>query len=125
MVNFMTTIGPEVDEIYDSFNLTDEQEQDMDVVVDKFTNYFTPPSNIDYQIFLFDNIKQQADEKANEFVARIKVQADKCELGTLRDRFVKHRIISGTKDKDLQNTTEKMCRMTETTGNAIWWLADV
>jgi RNase H-like domain found in reverse transcriptase/Reverse transcriptase (RNA-dependent DNA polymerase)/Integrase zinc binding domain/Integrase core domain/Aspartyl protease len=125
MAIFMTTLGTEVDEIYDSFGLNEQEEQDVEIVAKMFDNYFTPPSNLDYQMFLFDSIKQHPDEKANEFVTRIKVQADKCELGELRDRFVKHRIISGTKDKDLQkrllttkdltlDTAEKMCRLTET-----------
>jgi RNase H-like domain found in reverse transcriptase/Reverse transcriptase (RNA-dependent DNA polymerase)/Integrase core domain/Integrase zinc binding domain len=122
---FMTTIGTEIDEIYESFNLSDEEENDMEIVVKKFAEYFTPPSNLDYEMFLFDSLKQHPDEKANEFIARIKNQVDKCELGALRDRFIKHRIISGTKDKDLQKrlltskdldlaAAEKMCRLTET-----------
>jgi hypothetical protein len=123
MAILMTTIGTEIDEIYESFGL-DEGEEDVDKVVKKFTDYFTPPSNLDYQMFLYDNLKQQADEKSNDFITRIKVQADKCELGQLRDKFVKHRIISGTKDKELQKrlltskdltleAAEKMCRLTE------------
>jgi len=85
---FMTTIGTEIDEIYESFKLSNNDEKDIEIIVKKFTDYFTPPSNLDYEMFLFDSLKQNADEKANEFNARIKNQADKCELGALRDRFV-------------------------------------
>jgi hypothetical protein len=112
VATFMSALGPE--------------KQSLPTVKEKFTNYFTPTTRTTFQRFLFNSMNQHQDEKALEFIARIKLQAEKCEFGALKNELVRDRIVIGINNLELQKRllaednldlprAEAQCRLSEIT----------
>ncbi len=120
----MTTIGYEAEEIFESFNLTEDQQTNMQVIMEKFNNYFVPKVNETYEAYVFHKIVQEADENFEQFLIRITTQARKCNFGELEKRMLKDKIVSGIKDDRLRerllgttdltyDRTVQMCQASE------------
>lgn len=124
VATFMTTIGYEAEEIFESFNLTEDQQTNMQVIMEKFNNYFVPKVNETYEAYVFHKIVQEADENFEQFLIRITTQARKCNFGELEKRMLKDKIVSGIKDDRLRerllgttdltyDRTVQMCQASE------------
>lgn len=89
---FMAVIGSEAIEIYNSFALDDTDKNNLQVIKEKFKDYFAPKTNISFERYIFFKIEQGEDEQFNEFLTRIKTQASKCEFINLLDEMLKDKI---------------------------------
>jgi transposase InsO family protein len=130
VATFMTCIGMDAIDIFESFELSEAEKLNLEVIKTKFTNYFTPTKSVTFERFIFNGIAQDEGEKVLEFIARIKIQADKCDFGALKDELVRDRIVVGIRDKKVQKTllveenltlmkTESICRVSEETESHI------
>lgn len=99
---FMAIIGPDAIEIYNNFNLSDADKNRLEVIKEKFKEYFAPKTNISFERYIFFKIEQNEDEQFNEFLTRIKTQASKCEFGTLLDEMLKDKIVFGIKSSQVR-----------------------
>ncbi|XP_063839123.1 uncharacterized protein LOC135088165 [Ostrinia nubilalis] len=98
---FMAVIGPDAIEIYNSFNLSDADKNNLQTIINKFVEYFAPKSNISFERYIFFKIEQNEDEHFNEFLTRIKTQARKCEFDNLLDEMLKDKIVFGIRSNQL------------------------
>ena len=66
--------GPEVDEIFDTLEDTDE-DKDNKKAVEKLTTHFNPQVNTTYEVFNFREAQQNEDESFDSFHARLRTLA--------------------------------------------------
>lgn len=99
---FMAVIGPEVIPIYESFYLSDVEKKNVTTIKAKFEAHFTPKANIPYVRLIFNQMVQEESEPFEEFVTRIKVQAQKCDYDTLTDELVRDKIVVGIRSDHLR-----------------------
>ena len=83
-VNFMLLwMGPQAVEIFDNWShLTVAQKETPSDVWDAFQSYFEPKSNFRLARFQLRDINQSASETIDNYLVRLKVQAQKCNFGT-------------------------------------------
>ncbi|XP_062526842.1 uncharacterized protein K02A2.6 [Bombyx mori] len=114
---FMSIIGPDAIDIYNSFNLNTIDEQKLSIIIGKFEEYFAPKNNISFERYVFFKIEQHEDESFNEFITRIKTQANKCEFGTLLEEMLKDKIVFGIKSTQIREKllTEEKLDLTKAT----------
>lgn len=95
--SFMAIIGPDAIQIFNTFNLTSEQQKEINIIKQKFQEYFIPKSNISFERYQFFKIVQQEDETFDEFLTKIKTQVKNCEFENLQDSLLKDKIVFGVK----------------------------
>jgi hypothetical protein len=117
-------------DIFESFELTEAEKLNLEVIKTKLTNYFTPTKSVTFEKFICNGIAQGEGEKVLEFIAPINIQADKCDFGTLKNKLVRDHIVVGFRDKKEQKTlfveenltltkTESICCVSEETESYI------
>ena len=123
VATFMSALGEDCFRIYDTFGLTEEEENYLIVIKAKFDDFFIPKTCVTYERYNLNKIVQGDDEAVDNFITRVKEQAKKCAFGDLHDSLVKDRIIFGLKfiklvpqllNDALQKTIE-LCRNHELT----------
>ena len=63
---------------------------------------FSPQTNITLERYVFQNVRQNADENIYQFYIRVKEQAMKCDFGATLDTEIKKHIILATNNNKLQ-----------------------
>lgn len=130
VATFMSAVGTEAVEIFNTFGCTDEQLANIDTIKQLFQTYFTPKLNPTYERYQLNRMVQEDGESFDEFLTKIKGQSSKCELGTLHDTLLTDKIIIGirsetTREKLLaeENPTldriTQMCRAIELTSKQL------
>ncbi|XP_044731834.1 uncharacterized protein K02A2.6-like isoform X2 [Chrysoperla carnea] len=95
VATFMTVIGPEALEIYDSLELSDAEKKDLIVIIEKFEKYFIPKQNKTYERLLFNKMMQSQQQTFDEFLTLIINQVNKCQFGALKDELLCDKIVVG------------------------------
>lgn len=92
-------MGPQAVEIFDNWShLSDAQKESPDDVWLAFKNYFEPKSNFRLARFQLRDLMQQGNEPIDNYIVRLKVQAQKCNFATpsvLEDNLI-DQLIKGT-----------------------------
>ena len=83
--------GPEVDEIFDTLPDTGD-DNDYATAVEKLNGYFSPQTNIAYEVYNFRQTKQKDGESSGSFHTRLRQLAKTCEFGDI-DKEIKEHII--------------------------------
>ena len=96
-------MGPQSENIMTSFNLTDADSKLLDVVLQKFDNYFQPRRNIIHERTLFYSRQQLDGETVEMFVRSLYDMVDKCDFGQLKDEQLRDRIVVGLRDKQVSS----------------------
>uniref|UniRef100_A0A1B0D597 C2H2-type domain-containing protein n=1 Tax=Phlebotomus papatasi TaxID=29031 RepID=A0A1B0D597_PHLPP len=121
----MTVIGPDVTDIFESFNLSESEKGDMNIILKKFREYFSPKCNEIYESYQFFLMRQNPDEKFHDFLVRVRVQIKKCNYASgVVDRLIRDKIVSGLSSERLKekllaadnpslNETIKVCQAYE------------
>uniref|UniRef100_A0A0A9WUB5 30S ribosomal protein S7P n=1 Tax=Lygus hesperus TaxID=30085 RepID=A0A0A9WUB5_LYGHE len=105
VATFMSALGPDVIDIFNSFDLNDEEAYDLELIKNKFEEYFVGKTNVTYERYLFNKITQSDCQSFDDFCTKIKNQANICEFKDLRDSLIKDKIVIGIKD---DKTREKL-----------------
>ena len=127
---FMSVMGPEAINIYNTFNLTAAEQIDVTAIRTAFENYFTPNLNVTYERYIFNRIKQESGEQFEDFLTKIKTQSSKCEFGILNDSLIKDKVVIGINSDAIReklltennldlNTAAKICRSSEISSQQI------
>ena len=76
--------------IFNSFELSDEEKQKLDVIFDKFATYVVPKSNFRIARYQLQGFRQSDGESLDSFMARCKIQAQKCRFSEaeIEDRLI-------------------------------------
>lgn len=125
---FLSLVGSEAFEIYQSFTFTTNAErQDVDVIIQKFDNYFIGEKNVTYERYVLNNRSQEMGEKFDEFLMDLRKLIKSCDYGEITDSIIRDRIVCGiaddvTRRKLLQtrnldlNTAIDICKAAEMAG---------
>jgi hypothetical protein len=82
-------------DVFNTFALTEEQKADYDVVVQRFETYCSPKTNETYERYMFNSRKQFEGEAVEQFVTELKIRAQSCNFGDLRDSMIRDRLVLG------------------------------
>lgn len=97
------TAGTEAQEIYESFQLSDEDKLNLTKMMEKFDDYFIPKTNISIERYKFNSRVQSSCENFEAFYTDLLKLAASCDFGNLKDELIKDRIICGIKDGRVKN----------------------
>lgn len=98
-------MGSEADEIFSSFNLTNDDKKKFKVVKEKFDGYFIPKRNVIFERAKFNKRVQTTEEPVDHFITALYTLSEHCEYGDMKDELIRDRIVVGIKDAKL---SEKM-----------------
>ena len=87
-------------DIFDTLAETGDDD-DYDSAVGSLDTYFSPKKHVDYEIFKFHEVKQQADETIEQFTTRLRKLAATCDFTSI-DKEVKSAIIQNCSSKRLR-----------------------
>ena len=94
-------MGPEADDIFASFDLSDENKKKYAKVKEKFDNHFIIRRNIIFERAKFNKRKQEDGESVDSFVTSLYTLSEHCGYNDLRDEMIRDRIVVGIKDSNL------------------------
>ncbi|KAK5637834.1 hypothetical protein RI129_000175 [Pyrocoelia pectoralis] len=101
----MTCVGPDSIALYNSLPeplLGPNQQLTVAMVKQRFTDYFEPKINITFERFKFHKMAQQVNEKVEEFVGRLRVQAKRCEFQHLQNEVIRDQLVIGLLNEDVR-----------------------
>lgn len=105
---FLTCIGPQGREIYNTFAFeNNEDKMNFDVLIKKFDEHCLPRKNITLIRHKFFTYKQKEGQSFHEFVIQLKRLSSDCEFNDLKDSLIRDTIIIGINDERLR---ERMLR---------------
>ncbi|XP_063361440.1 uncharacterized protein LOC134658236 [Cydia amplana] len=99
---FMACIGPDAVVIYNTFNLTSDEQLQLQTIKDKFTKHFTPKINESYERYIFNTIIQKEGQPFDEFLTELKSKVKNCAYGTVEDSLIRDRIVVGVRSDSLR-----------------------
>ncbi|KAK7933984.1 hypothetical protein WMY93_004880 [Mugilogobius chulae] len=121
----LTVAGPQAIEVFNTFEFAEAGDRDKyDKVIEKFTAYCSPQKNTVYERYVFRTRVQQPDETFDSFVTDLRLKAQSCEFGDLKDSMIRDQIVYGIHDKRTRERllreakltleeAERMCHATE------------
>ena len=92
--------GPEVDEIFDTLQNTGD-DSDYATAVEKLNEYFSPQTNIAYEVYNFRQTKQKEGESLDSYHTRLRQLVKTCEFSNI-DKEIKERIILACSSNSLR-----------------------
>ena len=95
------TMGEGAEDIFQSFNLSEEYAKNYDVVVERFQRHFVSRRNINFERAKFNSHKQEDGETADSFITSLYGLAEHCAFGQLHDKLIRDHIVVGIRDTDL------------------------
>jgi transposase InsO family protein len=72
--------GPDVDDIYDTLPTATGSNEDYRAVVEKLNQYFSPQTNVAFEVFNFRQAKQKPDESLDSYHTRLRHLSQTCEF---------------------------------------------
>ena len=84
-------IGSSAIDIFETLTDTGD-EKDYKRAMDHLTEHFTPKRNVDYEIYLFPQARQQPNETLDQFTTRLRQHASTCEFTSV-EKEIKSQII--------------------------------
>lgn len=114
----LTVAGTDAIEVFNTFVFAQPEDRDkFEEVLKMFDGHCLSKKNETYERYVFRSRVQHQGETFDNFLTDLKLKAQTCNFGDLRDSMVRDQIVFGTTDKKLR---EKLLRETELTlGNAI------
>lgn len=112
--------------VFNTIDFDDEEEEDIEVLKEKFRAYCEPRKNITYLRHMFFTRAQGKNESIDAYVTDLKNKAKDCEFGLLTDSLIRDRIVCGVdnahvrarllREPDLTlNKAVDICRANEAT----------
>lgn len=87
-------IGEEALEIYNTFEFTEEEENSLQAILDKFTSHFQPQKrNVTFERHVFNTKVQRSGKNFDQFVKDLRNKSKTCEFGGLCDSLIKDHIV--------------------------------
>ena len=94
--------GEAAQDVYDTFtfnpaagNVPAEKNDDYDIVLTKFEEYCVARKNIVFERCEFNSRKQKEGESVDSYVTALRIQADLCEFGELKESMIRDRLVVG------------------------------
>ncbi|KAJ8890359.1 hypothetical protein PR048_009867 [Dryococelus australis] len=94
VATFMTVMGLDAVDIYNTFSLTETEENSITEIKAKFDSYFVPKTNITYERYI-NKIMQTEDQPFGNFLTSVINQGKKCEFQELTNSLHCGKIVVG------------------------------
>ncbi|CAC5360944.1 unnamed protein product [Mytilus coruscus] len=94
-------MGPEADDIFASFDLSEENKKKYAKVIEQFDKYFIVRRNVIFERAKFNKRKQDDDEGVESFVTSLYTLTEHCGYNDLRQEMIRDRIVVGIKNSNL------------------------
>ena len=95
------TMGANADDIFQSFELSDDNKKVYKTVKEKFDSYFIKTRNIVCEHAVFNRRKQEEGESVETFITTLYSLVGHCEYGNLREEMIHDQIVVGFRDSTL------------------------
>jgi hypothetical protein len=82
-------------EIFNSLNLSDQDNQNYEKVIEEFEKYVTPKKNEVYERFVFYCRKQEQEERFEHFLTDLRRLAKSCDFKISEEEMIRDRIVLG------------------------------
>ncbi|XP_049875309.1 uncharacterized protein K02A2.6-like [Pectinophora gossypiella] len=96
-------MGPQCQDIFQTFEFPKDEAKNYVAVVKKFDEHFIPLKNESVSSHVFFTRDQRRGETFDDYVTELRKLAKECEFGTLNDRMIRDRIVTGIGDSRLQD----------------------
>ncbi|XP_063219170.1 uncharacterized protein LOC134529224 isoform X1 [Bacillus rossius redtenbacheri] len=108
----LNIIGQEGVDLYNTFNLNNEEKTKYDKVIQTFEQHTTPKKNEAFDRYIFNQRCQAEGETIDHFVTDLKRLAKSCSFGDLEESLIRDRIIVGISSTTLR---ESLLRIEDST----------
>lgn len=105
-------MGDKAEDIFTSFNLSEDDKKKYDVVMQRFTDHFIVKRNTIFERAQFNQRIQKEGEAVNDFITALYSLAEHCDYGTLHDELLRDRIVVGIRDKNLSEKLQMDSELT-------------
>ncbi|XP_072145455.1 uncharacterized protein [Dermacentor andersoni] len=95
------TMGRQARNVFKTFELSEEQSKDYEVVKKRFDAYFIAMRNLVYESACFHRRHQASGEWMDQYVSALHTLADKCDYGVMKERMILDRFVVGLRDTKL------------------------
>lgn len=95
------TMGEDIEDVITSLALTEEEEEDFDVVIDRLERHFVVRRNVIFERAKFNQRQQESGETVDSFITALYCLAEHCGYGALHDEMIRDRLVVGLRDKKL------------------------
>ena len=102
LATLLSIIGSEALEIYNTFEWTNDTDRTTEAVMNKLEKFCKPKRNFTYERYILMTRKQASDEKIDDFVKDLRILADSCEYGLLKESIIKDVFVLGVHDNKLR-----------------------
>ncbi|UYV63703.1 K02A2.6-like [Cordylochernes scorpioides] len=94
-------LGEKAEDALISFNLTDIEINNYEIVVKKFEEHFIGKRNVIFERAQFNRRYQQDGEAVEEYIRVLHKMAENCNYGSLKEEMIRDRIVVGVKNLQL------------------------
>lgn len=101
VATLLTIIGSEALEIYNTFEWNEDEEKTVESILKKIEKFCKPRKNITYERYVLMTMKQKEDN-VDDFVKEIRIQANMCEYGALKESIIKDAFVLGIRDTKMR-----------------------
>ena len=102
LATLLTVIGSNALEVYNTFEWRSTEEKTTASVLIKFEKFCKPRKNITYERFLLMTRKQNITEKVDDYVKDLRILAESCEYGQLKESIIKDAFVLGVHNNKLK-----------------------
>ena len=103
VATFLTVIGEEAVDVYNTFNWATEGDILKTArVLEKFDAFCNPRKNTIYERYVFFSRNQENGESIDHYVTVLKTMSDTCEFGELRESLIRDRVVFGIQDNSVR-----------------------
>ena len=106
------SMGAKAEDIFQSFNLLDEDSKVYKTVKVKFMSHFIKRWNTIFEWAKFNRRVQQEGESVDDFIIDVYSLAEHCQYGPLHDEMVRDRIVVGIRDSNLSEKLQMDSKLT-------------
>lgn len=109
----LTIAGAEAIEVFNTFVYEEPDDKDkFDEVLKKFDEHCLSKKNETYERYVFRSRLQQPGESFDNYLTDLKIKAQSCNFGDLKNSMIRDQIVFGTNEKKLR---EKLLREADLT----------
>lgn len=100
MALLLKVAGPQAIEVFNTFEFVAPEDQGKyDKVIEKSQAHSLPRKNTVYERYVFHLQMQQPEETFDCFVTDLKLKAQSCDFGDLKDLMIRDQFVYGIYDK--------------------------
>ncbi|UYV74356.1 K02A2.6-like [Cordylochernes scorpioides] len=99
VATLLSIIGKEAYNIFEHLDLSDEQRNNSDEIINALTQHFTPKINIIYERSILNQTNQETNESIEQYICRLRKLSSTCNYGAMTEEMIRDRLVLGIIDK--------------------------